>query len=156
MNRIDLKSHTAIVTGGAQGIGLAIAERLEASGAQVWLWDIDADTANVAAEKIGGKSLKVDVSDPEAVDAAVETVISKTSTIDILVNNAGISGANAPVHKYPVDEWRRVVDVDLSGTFYCCRSVVPHMINSGSGRIVNIASVAGKEGNPNAAAYSAA
>lgn len=156
MNKIDLDGRIAIVTGAAQGIGRAIAERLQTSGAHVWLWDIDPEAADNAAAELGGKALGVDVADPDAVEAAAGTIISEIGRIDILINNAGISGANAPVHEYPVDEWRRVVDIDLSGTFYCCRSVVPHMIAAGSGRIVNVASVAGKEGNPNAAAYSAA
>lgn len=158
MNQIDLEGRTAIVTGAAQGIGLAIAERLTASGAHVWLWDIDPAVAGTAAANLGegADAIGVDVADPDAIEAATQQVMAASGTIDILVNNAGISGANAPVHEYPVDEWRRVVDIDLNGTFYCCRSVVPHMIAAGSGRIVNVASVAGKEGNPNAAAYSAA
>jgi len=158
VNQIDLEGRTAIVTGAAQGIGLAIAERLTASGAHVWLWDIDPAVAGTAAANLGegADAIGVDVADPDAIEAATQQVMAASSTIDILVNNAGISGANAPVHEYPVDEWRRVVDIDLNGTFYCCRSVVPHMIAAGSGRIVNVASVAGKEGNPNAAAYSAA
>jgi len=158
VNQIDLEGRTAIVTGAAQGIGLAIAERLTASGAHVWLWDIDPAVAGTAAANLGegADAIGVDVADPDAIEAATQQVMAASGTIDILVNNAGISGANAPVHEYPVDEWRRVVDIDLNGTFYCCRSVVPHMIAAGSGRIVNVASVAGKEGNPNAAAYSAA
>ena len=156
MNQIDLEGRIAIVTGAAQGIGLAIAERLKASGARVWLWDIDADAAQQSAAALGAEALGVDVADADAVDGAAGTVMAACGAIDILINNAGISGANAPVHEYPVDEWRRVVDIDLTGTFLCCRAVVPHMIAAGSGRIVNVASVAGKEGNPNAAAYSAA
>lgn len=158
MNQIDLDGQTAIVTGAAQGIGLAIADRLKNSGARVWLWDIDPAVAGDAATALGdgAVALGVDIADPDAVDRATREVMASSGAIDILVNNAGISGPNAPVHEYPIDEWRRVVDVDLSGTFYCCRSVVPHMIAAGAGRIVNVASVAGKEGNPNAAAYSAA
>jgi NAD(P)-dependent dehydrogenase (short-subunit alcohol dehydrogenase family) len=156
MNQIDLAGRTAIVTGAAQGIGRAIAERLASSGADVWIWDIDLEAAGATARAMDAAAQAVDVADSDAVEAAVNTIISKRGAIDILVNNAGISGANAPVQEYPVEEWRRVVDIDLSGTFYCCRAVVPHMIAAGSGRIVNVASVAGKEGNPNAAAYSAA
>ena len=158
MNQIDLDGQTAIVTGAAQGIGLAIADRLKNSGARVWLWDIDPAGAGDAATALGdgAVALGVDIADPDAIDRATREVMASSGAIDILVNNAGISGPNAPVHEYPIDEWRRVVDVDLSGTFYCCRSVVPHMIAAGAGRIVNVASVAGKEGNPNAAAYSAA
>ena len=156
MNQIDLDGQTAIVTGAAQGIGRAIAERLKNSGAHIWLWDIDPERAADTAKALGASAIGVDVTDPVAVEAATQQVVETSGAIDVLVNNAGISGANAPVHEYPVDEWRRVVDVDLNGTFYCCRAVVPHMIAASSGRIVNVASVAGKEGNPNAAAYSAA
>lgn len=156
MNQIDLDGRTAIVTGGAQGIGRAIAERLKNSGADIWLWDIDPVCAAEAAKALDAGAIGVDVTDPVAVEAATHQVVGASGAIDILVNNAGISGANAPVHEYPVDEWRQVVDVDLNGTFYCCRAVIPHMIAASSGRIVNVASVAGKEGNPNAAAYSAA
>ncbi|MDA0785007.1 MAG: SDR family NAD(P)-dependent oxidoreductase [Proteobacteria bacterium] len=156
MNQIDLDGRTAIVTGAAQGIGRAIAERLKNSGADIWLWDIDPARAAETAKALGAHAIGVDVTDPDAVEVATQQVVGARGAVDILVNNAGISGANAPVHEYPVDEWRRVVDVDLNGTFYCCRAVVPHMIAARSGRIVNVASVAGKEGNPNAAAYSAA
>ena len=163
MNQIDLNGRTAIITGAAQGIGLAIAQRLMGSGAHVWLWDIDPAVAGHAAAAMnatqagpGANTIAVDVADPDAVEAATRQVMAASGSIDILVNNAGVSGPNAPVHEYPLDEWRRVVDIDLNGTFYCCRSIVPHMIGAGSGRIVNVASVAGKEGNPNAAAYSAA
>lgn len=157
MNQIDLDGRIAIVTGAAQGIGLAIAQRLHTSGAFVWLWDLDPAKASEAAETLGERAaaIGVDVSSADAVTEATNTVISDSGRVDILVNNAGISGANAPVHEYPVDEWRQVIDINLTGTFICSRAVVPHMIAAGSGRIVNIASVAGKEGNPNAAAYSA-
>lgn len=157
-NRIDLDGKVAIVTGAAQGIGRAIAERLLESGAQLWLWDTDeaglADTAGQLGEY--AHALHVDVSVPDDVAAAAHTVADEAGQIDILVNNAGISGANAPLWEYPVDEWQRVMEIDLNGVFYCCRAVVPHMIARGYGRIVNMASVAGKEGNPNASAYSTA
>jgi NAD(P)-dependent dehydrogenase (short-subunit alcohol dehydrogenase family) len=157
MNRIDLEGRTAIVTGAAQGIGRAIAERLLASGANVWLWDIDeARVAATAAELGSGTQvLAVDVTDPDALAEAAQAVADAAGRIDILVANAGISGANATVADYPVDEWRRVIDINLNGVFYTCRAVVPHMRAAGYGRIVNVASIAGKEGNPNASAYSA-
>lgn len=158
MNQIELDGKVAIVTGAAQGIGLAIAERLLSSGAQLWMWDANEELLDAAAVGLGEdvRTVCVDVSSFEAVAAATQAVVGESAQIDILVNNAGISGVNAPVWDYPVDEWRRVVEVDLNGVFYCCKSVVPHMIERGYGRIVNIASVAGKEGNPNASAYSSA
>jgi NAD(P)-dependent dehydrogenase (short-subunit alcohol dehydrogenase family) len=156
MNRIDLDGRVAIVTGGAQGIGRAIAQRLVESGATVWIWDRDGALAETTARELGAgaTSIAVDVTSPDELAEAARAVADQDGKIDILVNNAGISGANAPVHEYPVDEWRAVIEINLSGTFYCSRAVVPHMIAAGYGRIVNIASVAGKEGNPNAAAYS--
>ncbi len=157
-NSIDLGGRVAVVTGAAQGIGKAIAGRLAESGATVWLWDLDEDLAAETARGLGAHAhpLRADVSDPDGVAAAARTVVGEAGRIDILVNNAGIAGSNAPTWEYPVEEWRRVVEIDLNGVFYCCRAVVPHMIAAGYGRIVNIASVAGKEGNPNAGAYSAA
>lgn len=160
MNRIDLDGQTAIVTGAGQGIGKAVAERFLASGASVSLWDMDDAVLEQAVEELGAKGTvsgtKVDVTSPEDVGAAAEAVKSEFGRIDILVCNAGIAGMNATVWEYPVDEWRRVIDIDLNGVFNCCRAVVPHMIDAGYGRIVNVASIAGKEGNPNASAYSAA
>jgi 3-oxoacyl-[acyl-carrier protein] reductase len=158
MNRIDLDGRCAVVTGGAQGIGRAIAERLLGSGATVWLWDRDAALAEATARELGASApaAAVDITDPAAVVAAAQQVVDANGRIDILVNNAGISGANAPLHEYPLDQWRAVIEIDLSGTFYCSRAVVPHMLAAGYGRIVNVASIAGKEGNPNACAYSAA
>lgn len=157
-NRIDLDGKVAIVTGAAQGIGRAIAERLLSSGADVWLWDLDEGTLAETVGQLGdgAHAFHVDISAPDDVVAAAQTVADATGQIDILVNNAGISGANAPLWEYPVDEWRRVMEIDLDGVFYCCRAVVPHMIAGEYGRIVNMASVAGKEGNPNASAYSTA
>lgn len=160
MNRIDLDGQTAIVTGAGQGIGKAVAERFLASGASVSLWDMDDAVLEQAVEELGAKGTvsgtKVDVTSPEDVGAAADAVKSDFGRIDILVCNAGIAGMNASVWEYPVDEWRRVIDIDLNGVFNCCRAVVPHMIDAGYGRIVNVASIAGKEGNPNASAYSAA
>jgi 3-oxoacyl-[acyl-carrier protein] reductase len=142
MNALDLKGRTAIVTGGAKGIGAAIVGRLEASGARVRIWDLD-------------DSDRVDVSDFSSVNSAVQKAMQELGRIDVLVNNAGIAGLNKPTVQYPVEEWERVLRVNLTSQFLCCRAVVPHMVEAGYGRIVNIASVAGKEGNPNAAAYSA-
>jgi 3-oxoacyl-[acyl-carrier protein] reductase len=144
MNQLDLKGRTAIVTGGLIGIGAAIAKRLEASGAKVRIWDV------------GDKSDPVDVTDLKAIERATARAIAELGRIDILVNNAGIAGMTRPVVDYPVEEWKRVIDIDLNGPFLCCRAVVPHMVKAKYGRIINIASIAGKEGNPNAAAYAAA
>ena len=158
MNRIDLDGRRAVVTGGAQGIGRAIAERLLTSGAAVTLWDRDPGELESTREALGTGTggVVVDVADPESVERAAAATIGEAGGIDILVNNAGIAGPNATTWEYPVDEWRQVIDIDLNAVFYCCRAVVPNMIERGYGRIVNIASIAGKEGNPNASAYSAA
>jgi 2-dehydro-3-deoxy-L-rhamnonate dehydrogenase (NAD+) len=144
MNQLDLKGRTAVVTGGLIGIGAAIVKRLEASGAKVRTWDV------------GDKSDPVDVTDSKAIERATAKAVAELGKIDILVNNAGIAGPTVPVVEYPVAEWKRVIDIDLNGPFLCCRAVVPHMVKAKYGRIVNIASIAGKEGNPNAAAYAAA
>jgi NAD(P)-dependent dehydrogenase (short-subunit alcohol dehydrogenase family) len=156
MNQIELDGKTAIVTGAARGIGQAIAARLIESGARVWLWDIDLAEATQAASELGdgAQPLQVNVTDTKSIENAVQTVTAADKKIDILVNNAGVSGANAPLWEYPDDEWRHVMETNLNSVFYCCKAVVPHMIAGGFGRIVNIASVAGKEGNPNASAYS--
>ena len=156
MNRIDLTGRRAIVTGGARGIGLAVAERFAASGARVAIWDRDATTAAAEADRIGQVGLAVDVADPDAVAAAYERSVLLVGPIDILVTSAGITGPNLPVETYPVDAWREVLDVDLTGPFLCSRAVIPGMKARDYGRIVHIASIAGKEGNPNASAYSAA
>lgn len=160
MNQIDLHGKRGVVTGGAQGIGRAVAERLLRSGASVAIWDRDAALAQKAASELGSLGrvvpLSVELTDWKAVEAAAEESSAALGGIDLLVNNAGIAGPNAPLHEYPVEAWREVVDIDLNGVFYCCRAVVPLMKQQGYGRIVNVASVAGKEGNPNAAAYSAA
>jgi 3-oxoacyl-[acyl-carrier protein] reductase len=155
MNRIDLEGRNAVVTGGAQGIGRAIAERFAASGARVTLWDRDRALAGQTAEALGCGFVQVDMTDWDAVRSAAARTEAEMGGIDILVNNAGISGMNATVAEYPVDEWRRVIDLNLTGVFHGCKAVVPGMAARGYGRIVNIASIAGKEGNPNASAYSA-
>jgi NAD(P)-dependent dehydrogenase (short-subunit alcohol dehydrogenase family) len=157
MNRIDLKGRVAIVTGGARGIGFAVAERFVASGAKVALWDVDGRQAETAGQRIQGAfAQQVDVADDAAIAAAVAATERHLGPPDILVASAGITGPNLPVAQYPVAAWRQVIDVDLTGVFLCCRAVVPGMTARNYGRIINIASIAGKEGNPNAAAYSAA
>jgi len=155
MNRIDLDGRKAVVTGGAQGIGRAIAERFVASGAQVTLWDHDRGLAGQTAQALGCSFVQVDMTDWDAVRSAAARSEAEMGAIDILVNNAGISGMNTTVAEYPVDEWNRVIGLNLTGVFHGCKAVVPGMVARGYGRIVNIASVAGKEGNPNASAYSA-
>src|SRR5688572_12531380 len=142
MNKLDFAGRNAIVTGGVQGIGAAIVKRLRDSGAKVAVWDLDA-------------SPRVDVSDPASVESAARRTVDELKTIHILVNNAGIAGMNKPTVDYPIEEWERVLRVNLTSQFLCCRAVAPHMVKAKYGRIVNIASVAGKEGNPNAVAYSA-
>ncbi len=160
MNAIDLKGRNAVVTGGAQGIGRAIAERLLDSGAVVALWDRDAALLAEAARELASRgeasTAVLDVTDAEAVAAAFASTVERHGAVDVMVNNAGIAGPTMPSWEYPLDEWRSVVDVDLNGVYYCCRAALPHMRERGYGRIVNVASIAGKEGNPNAAAYSAA
>jgi NAD(P)-dependent dehydrogenase (short-subunit alcohol dehydrogenase family) len=156
MNQYDLKNRVAVVTGGARGIGYAIAERLTASGARVALWDADATQAETSAKALAGAvAASVDVSDEAAVSRAVAETEKKLGPIDVLVNSAGIAGPTVPVVEFPVDGWRKTIDINLTGTFICCRAVVPGMQKRNYGRIVNIASIAGKEGNPNASAYSA-
>ncbi len=156
MNQLDLKGRVAAITGGARGIGLAIAERMAASGGRVALWDVDLAEAERQAARLGGFAARVDVTDLAGIEAALQATEAALGPVDILVANAGITGPNAPVESYPVDAWRQVIEIDLTGVFLCCRAVVPGMRARNYGRIVNIASVAGKEGNPNAAAYSAA
>ena len=159
MNDIDLKGRRAVVTGGAQGIGRAVVERFLRSGAEVAIWDADVARAEKTAGELAGEgrltARRVDVTDWPAVEAAAAEMASG-GAIDILVNNAGISGSNDTLVNYPVEEWRRVIDLDLSGVFYGCKAVVPYMEQAGYGRIVYVASIAGKEGNPKAVAYSAA
>jgi 3-oxoacyl-[acyl-carrier protein] reductase len=147
---------TAVVTGGASGAGKAVAERLMAEGARVSLWDQDLDALSAVRAEIGADDIRaVDVSEPEAVQAAAEATAGAFPKIDLLVCSAGITGATAPVVDFPIDSWKRVIDINLNGVFYVCRAIVPLMRANGYGRIVNVASVAGKEGNPNASAYSA-
>ncbi len=159
-NQYDLAGRVAVVTGGAQGIGRAVASRLAQSGAKVALWDRDTALAEKTAAEIGPNgsvfAVDCDVTDFASVTAAAAATVKAAGRIDILVNNAGISGPNATVADYPVEDWNRVIDLDLNGVFHGCKAVVPGMVAQGYGRIVNVASIAGKEGNPNAAAYSAA
>lgn len=147
---------TAIITGGGSGLGKAVAERIVAEGGRVALWDADVANLAVAAREVNASySAVVDVSDHQAVCKAALETARKLGKVDILVCSAGITGATVPVQDFPIDSWRRVIEVNLNGVFFCCREVVPLMLANGYGRIVNIASVAGKEGNPNASAYSA-
>ncbi|MEA2719657.1 MAG: 2-dehydro-3-deoxy-L-rhamnonate dehydrogenase, partial [Candidatus Eremiobacteraeota bacterium] len=156
MNELDLNERVAVVTGGASGIGLAIARRLVASGARLALWDARADSlAAAAADLQGTLTTVIDVRDYASVERARDAAIAAFGRIDILVNSAGITGPNVVTWEYPIDGWRDVLDVNLTGTFHCARAVVEPMRVADHGRIVNIASVAGKEGNPNASAYSA-
>ena len=156
MNQYDLKNKVAIVTGGAQGFGLAITKKFLDSGAEVIIWDIDKKACDEAIKNNKGKKLSstiLDVTNFKEVEKNVNEISNKKK-IDILVNNAGITGKNATVWKYPIDEWKKVLDINLHATFYCCKAIVPHMIKNNYGRIINIASISGKEGNVNASAYS--
>jgi len=157
MIKFNLENRVAIVTGGAQGFGLAITERFIQSGAKVVIWDIDEDEAKKAISKINSKNLTyqiVDVTDFESVSKKLKEVENLFGKIDILVNNAGIAGKNTTVADYPIEEWNRVINLNLNSVFYCSKAVVPFMEKNNYGRIINIASIAGKEGNPNASAYS--
>lgn len=146
----------AIITGGASGLGLATAARIVGEGGRVSLWDCDRRALEDAQKTIGADHVQlIDITDHEAVADAAQASAAALGKIDILVNSAGITGATAAVHEYSIDSWKRVVDINLNGLFYCCRAVVPLLLDNGYGRIINIASVAGKEGNPNASAYSA-
>ena len=160
MNQIDLKGRRAVITGGAQGIGRAIAERLLASGAEVSLWDRDRGLVFATAKELSAKgkvhAAEVDVADEQAVDKALQTTVGALGGIDIMVANAGITGPNLKVWEYPPEAWRQVLEISLTGVFLSCRAVIPRMIEQNYGRIVTIASIAGKEGNPTASAYSAA
>ena len=157
MNRLDFEGRTAVVTGGAAGIGLAVAKRMVLSGARVALWDLDARALAAAAAGLGHGTYTqtLDVTDAHAVERATAATAKEFGRIDALVCSAGIAGPNHPTWEYPVDEWKRVFDINVNGLFYCNRSIVPVMMKNDYGRIVNIASIAGKEGNPNGSAYSA-
>jgi len=147
---------TAIVTGGASGAGRCVAERIIAEGGRVALWDMNAQALIEVKAAIGAAYTQVvDVSDPDQVAAAAASTNTALGRIDVLVNSAGITGATVPVKDFPIDSWKRVMDINLNGLFYCCRAVIPFMLAHDYGRIVNLSSVAGKEGNPNASAYSA-
>src|SRR3712207_2489740 len=149
MNQIDLNGHVAIVTGGAQGIGQAIVERFAASGATVEIWDLDGDLAQETAADVGAAvtARVVDVTDADAVMRAAKAAQASHGPIDILVTSAGIAGPNTKTWDYPLDDWARIMSINLDGTLHCCRAVVPSMIGQGYGRIVTIASIAGKEGD---------
>jgi 3-oxoacyl-[acyl-carrier protein] reductase len=157
MSKINrFAGRSAVITGGASGAGKAVAARLVAEGARVALWDRNAGGLAQAQAESGATSIHVvDVSDAESVQSAADASHAALSRIDLLVCSAGITGATAPVHDFPIDSWKAVIDVNLNGVFYACRAIVPFMLANGYGRIVNVASVAGKEGNPNASAYSA-
>ena len=155
MNSYDFKNQVAVVTGGANGIGFSVAERLSKSGASVKIWDLDIEAAQTAAETINAEAIECDITDWISVQNATETSINGSEKIDILVNSAGIAGPNDTVVDYDNKAWDRIISVNLTGTYYVNKAVVPHMKANGYGRIVNIASVAGKDGNPNASAYSA-
>ena len=155
MNNINLKNKVAVVTGGAQGFGLAIAKRFLVSGAQVVIWDID-EKILLSVEEKNITKIIVDVTNFKKIEEATKETLSLFGRIDILVNNAGIAGPSYTTWEYPIEEWQKIIDIDLSGVFYCCKSIVPVMKKNNYGRIINIASIAGKEGNPNAMPYSAA
>ena len=158
MNNYNLKGRVAVVTGGAQGFGYAITKRLLESGAEVIIWDIDQKATDKALKKLSSDKCSyqnVDVTNIDDITKNIEN-ITKEKNIDIFINNAGMAGQNTQVWNYPKDEWLKVMDLDLNSVFYCCKAIVPHMIKNNYGRIVNISSIAGKEGNPNASAYSTA
>ena len=155
MNNINLKNKVAVVTGGAQGFGLAIAKRFLVSGAHVVIWDRD-DKILLSVEEKNITKVVVDVTNFQKIEEATKETLSQLGRIDILVNNAGIAGPSYTTWEYPIEEWQKIIDIDLSGVFYCCKSIVPVMKKNNYGRIINIASIAGKEGNPNAMPYSAA
>jgi NAD(P)-dependent dehydrogenase (short-subunit alcohol dehydrogenase family) len=158
MNKFNLSGRTAIITGGAQGFGLAMTERFLSSGAKVIIWDIDKNVIEKSIAKLNNPNLSssiIDVTNFDQVSNEIEK-ITQSNKIDIFVNNAGIAGKNTTVWDYPIEEWKKVLELDLNAVFYCCKAITPHMVKNNYGRIVNIASIAGKEGNPNASAYSTA
>ena len=157
MNKFDLNNRVSVVTGGAQGFGLAIAKKFLESGAEVIAWDIDKAELNKAKESLKSEKFiteVVDITNFDEIKKNIDSITNKKK-IDIFINNAGIAGLNSKVWNYPIDEWKKIININLNSIFYCCKAVVPHMIKNNYGRIVNIASIAGKEGNPNASAYSA-
>ncbi|AFS47127.1 short chain dehydrogenase [alpha proteobacterium HIMB5] len=157
MNNFDLNNRVAVVTGGSQGFGFAIAERFISSGAKVIIWDIDINESKNALSKIDSNNFSyqiVDIRNNDEIEKNLDEINSEFGKIDIFVNNAGIAGKNLSVKDYPLEEWKKVIDLNLNSVFYCCKLVIPFMIKKNYGRIVNIASIAGKEGNPNASAYS--
>ena len=157
MNKYNFKNRIAVVTGGAQGFGLAITKRIIQSDGKVVIWDIDKEAIEKAKKEVNSDNLSfqlVNVTDFKAIEASVKELEKKFGKIDIFVNNAGITGMNAKVWDFPLEEWKKVIELNLNSTFYCCKAIVPHMIKNNYGRIINIASIAGKEGNPNASAYS--
>jgi len=156
MNKIDLSNRVAVITGGAQGFGFSMAERFSNSGAKVIIWDKDKDLMNSLSLPKNTHTMTVDVTSYENIEASANTVLQQFNSIDILINNAGIAGPSFKSWDYPIKDWKQVIDIDLSGVFYCSKIIVPHMIKANYGRIVNIASIAAKEGNPNAMPYSAA
>ena len=156
MNQIDLNNKTAVITGGAQGFGFSMVERFSQSGAKVVIWDKDQELIDSLDLPDNVTAVQTDVTSYDSIENSLNETIEKNNTVDILVNNAGIAGPSFKTWEYPIDQWQNVVDIDLTGVFYCCRAITPHMINNNYGRIVNIASIAGKEGNPNAMPYSAA
>ena len=158
MNKFNLSGRTAIITGGAQGFGLAMTKRFLSSGAKVIIWDIDKNVVENSVAKLNNPNLSssiIDVTNFDQVSNEIEK-ITQSNKIDIFVNNAGIAGKNTTVWDYPIEEWKKVLELDLNAVFYCCKAITPHMVKNNYGRIVNIASIAGKEGNPNASAYSTA
>jgi NAD(P)-dependent dehydrogenase (short-subunit alcohol dehydrogenase family) len=155
MNSYDFDDQVAVITGGAQGIGYAVAKRMIENGAKVVIWDFDTDLAQASASELGSTALHCDVSNWDSVKAAAQQTEKQLGRIDVLVNSAGVAGANAVVEEYPIEEWNKIMSVNLNGTFHTNRAVIAGMKQRGYGRIVNIASIAGKEGNPNASAYSA-
>ena len=156
MNQIDLKDKVAIITGGAQGFGYSMVERFSKSGAKVVIWDKDEKLLKSLTLPENVNYELVDITSYDSVQKSTIATLDKNNKIDILINNAGIAGPSFKTWEYPIDQWQNVIDIDLTGLFYCCKSIVPHMIKANYGRIVNIASIAGKEGNPNAMPYSAA
>ena len=156
MNQIDLKDKVAIITGGAQGFGYSMVERFSKSGAKVVIWDKDEELLKSLTLPENVDYEIVNITSYDSVQKSTIATLDKNNKIDILINNAGIAGPSFKTWEYPIDQWQNVIDIDLTGLFYCCKSIVPHMIKANYGRIVNIASIAGKEGNPNAMPYSAA